>query len=90
MIKKRNLKIEKDQLPAPCNIAKDRLKRTIQSERMKVSDEVMDMMQNDIRELIERYLGASIDESDMVIEISKPQFMTPVKKKLIEPTESEL
>jgi septum formation topological specificity factor MinE len=57
---------------------------------MKVSDEVMDMMQNDIRELIERYLGASIDESDMVIEISKPQFMTPVKKKLIEPTESEL
>ena len=89
MIKKRNTKSEKDISPAPCNIAKDRLKRTIQSERMKVSNDVMDMMQNDIRALIERYLGASIDDSEMIIEISKPQFVTPVKKKIIEPAESE-
>ena len=81
----RNKKLNKvnEAEAAPSNIAKDRLKRTIQSERMKLSDDMMDMMQSDIRELIEKYLGASIDESDMVIEISKPHFVTPVKKKSV-------
>jgi septum formation topological specificity factor MinE len=59
---------------APGNIAKDRLKRAIQSERMKLSDDVMDMMQSDLKTLIEKYLGTSLEESDMVLEISKLSF----------------
>ncbi len=56
---------------APGAVAKDRLKRAIQSERMKVSDDVMSMMQDDLRALIERYLGTTIEESDLVFEINK-------------------
>lgn len=83
MLKNRKHNKASEQEAAPGDIAKDRLKRTIQSERMKLSDDMMDMMQSDIRELIEKYLGSSIDESDMVIEISKPHFVTPVKKKSV-------
>ena len=63
------------------SIAKERLKRTIRSERMKVSDDVMDMMQSDLRALIEKYLGTTIEESDLILEVSKPDFVTPIMKK---------
>ena len=78
-MKKKYLREETD-FTDSCVIAKERLKRTLQSERMKMSDDVMAMMQSDLRDLIERYLGESVEESELILEVKQPSFITvPMK-----------
>ena len=59
-------------------IAKERLKRTIQSERAELPEDVMAMMQSDLKELIERYLGDNAKDTDLILEVQKPAFSTVI------------
>ncbi|MBE7064682.1 MAG: hypothetical protein E7384_02565 [Ruminococcaceae bacterium] len=56
------------------DVARKRLLNTINSERTHLSPVVTEMMQNDIRQIIENYIGGDIDSSDLVIEIKNPNY----------------
>ena len=76
-MRKKLVKTESEE-PVSRVIAKERLKRTIQSERMKMPEDVMAMMQSDLRELIERYLGESAKDTELVLEVHKPTFTAAI------------
>lgn len=77
-LKKKN---ERPEIKEPVSriVAKERLKRTIRSERLKMPEDVMVMMQSDLKALIERYLGENAKDTDLVLEVvHKPGFTTSI------------
>ncbi|MBQ8828432.1 MAG: cell division topological specificity factor MinE [Clostridia bacterium] len=54
------------------NIAKKRLINAINCERTHLSYDVNAMMQQDIKKVIENYLGSNLEDSDLIVEIKTP------------------
>ena len=56
------------------NVARKRLLNTINCERTHLSPVVTEMMQYDLKRVIENYIGGEIDSSELVIEINNPDY----------------
>jgi len=56
------------------DVARKRLMNTINSERTHLSPIVTEMMQQDIKRVIESYIGNDLDSDDLVIEIKNPDY----------------
>lgn len=56
------------------NVARKRLLNTINCERTHLSPVVTEMMQHDIKRVIENYIGGEIDSNELVIEIKNPDY----------------
>lgn len=55
-------------------VARKRLLNTLNCERTHLTPVVTEMMQYDLKKVIENYLGGEIDSSDLVIEIKNPDY----------------
>lgn len=76
-------------------IARKRLLNTINSERTHLSPVVTEMMQHDIKRVIESYLGNDLDSNELIIEIKNPDYSAFVcgvelKENLIESNEPDI
>ena len=56
------------------DVARKRLLNTINSERAHLSPVVTEMMQQDLKRVIESYIGNDLDADDLVIEIKNPDY----------------
>lgn len=56
------------------DVARKRLLSSINSERTHLSPIVTEMMQHDIKRVIEAYLGNELDSDELVIEIKNPDY----------------
>ena len=56
------------------DIARKRLLNTINSERTHLSPIVTEMMQQDLKRVIEAYIGNDLDSDELVIEIKNPDY----------------
>ena len=56
------------------DIARKRLLNTINSERAHLSPIVTEMMQQDLKRVIESYIGNDIDSEELIIEIKNPDY----------------
>lgn len=56
------------------SIARKRLLNTINSERTHLSPVMTEMMQHDIKKVIESYIGNDLDSNELIIEIKNPDY----------------
>lgn len=56
------------------DVARKRLLNSINSERTHLTPIVTEMMQHDIKRVIEAYLGNDLDSDELVIEIKNPDY----------------
>ncbi len=56
------------------NVAKKRLISAINCERTHINSDISMMMQQDIRKVIESYLGTDLESSDLILEIKAPEY----------------
>ena len=56
------------------DVAKKRLKNAISCERVHLTSEVNEMMQQDLKRVIENYIGGELEDSDLIVEIKNPDY----------------
>ena len=56
------------------NVARKRLLNTINSERTHLSPVVTEMMQSEIKRVLETYIGGELNSDELIIEIKNPDY----------------
>lgn len=56
------------------SVARQRLLNTINSEHTHLSPVMTEMMQHDLKKVIESYIGNDLDSNDLIIEIKNPDY----------------